>query len=161
MFEVKVLYATPTADPKIWVQPFNIETVTTLAALRALPKTGVLAVSIFLTGPPRKLVSRLYSKMQRFYPGDPTDVIYGTDYFGFARYRTAAKNLLFWDQWDEDEDKFFAIDLDDLDAGVQTFTRPSPRLPAVATVIKVFAGAYVHPPDWEAARLIIDSDLRV
>lgn len=164
--EVKVLYATPTADPKVWTQPFTVQTAISEAEINALPGSDVLAVSVFAIGPPgpaRLLVSRLYPRIGKLYlVGDPDDVLYGTDFYAVCCYAAAPSNWLFWDQWDERDDKFYAIDMNDLQAGRQTFARSNLRgFPPGATV-KVFnPGAYVHPLDWDVARTIIDSDLRI
>lgn len=128
--EVKVLYATPTADPKVWTQPFTVQTVTSLVELNALSGSGVLAVSIFngLSGPARQLVGRLYPRIGKLYQvGDPDDVLYGTDFYVVGQHIPAARDWLFWDQWDEGDDKFYAVDMNDPQAGRQTFARSNLR----------------------------------
>lgn len=166
MFEVKVLYASPTANPEVWAQPFTVQIATSLPELNALLGNSVLAISVFRNDPsrrrvqpPRQLLSRMYPRIGKFYQGDPNDVIYGTDFYGVGQYIDGPSDWLFWDQWDETDDDFFGFDLNDPDAGRQRFSRPNPRLPPTATV-KIFSGAYVHPPDWDVARGIIDSTLR-
>lgn len=163
--EVKVLYATPTADPEVWTQPFTVQTVISLAELNALPENDVLAISIFngLSGPTRQLVGRLYPRIGKLYlVGDPDDVLYGTDCYCVGQHVDAPADWLFWDQWSQSDNKFFAVDMNDPQAGRQTFGRDNLRgFPPGATV-KVFKnGAYVQPPDWDVARTIIDSDLRI
>lgn len=161
--EVKVLYATPTADPLVWAQPFSVQTRGTFLEVQAMPSADVLAVSIFRLGPPgppRKLIGRMYPEFQKLYKVDDEEVLYGSDFLAIGHYVNPPKNWIFWDQWNENEDTFYALDLDDETAGRQTFARPQGRLPAGADVM-VFTGAYVHPPDWAVALGIIDSTLRV